>query len=234
MRINHLPRVLKSILPVAAFFAVVIAVLAASWLDGGETPVVELSTESGALLQESSGDVGVGTTTVTPAATSAPGNNQDGNLFGNFGEDGFWYITGDSGLSTSSQSGSQGADTVLLTTGIIRGHISNFSDNCFADNSAPCAEIFAYRADSITVVESTTTGTMQNGIILGFKGNAFSFDSLPVGDYKLLAQPRSGIYNNNIASTTTYKKTWYIYPSLPHSPSNDIVSERSSPSSGTW
>ena len=121
-----------------------------------------------------------------------------------------WYNnTRDADLATPVPLGSQGVDAVLMPTGIIRGRITNFSDNCFTDAMASCVQIFAYRADRTEVVGSTRTGYMQDGIVTGFTGNAFSLYSLPPGDYKLLAQPNSTIYDNQVVMTKSYEKTWY-------------------------
>jgi hypothetical protein len=50
---------------------------------------------------------------------------------------------------------------------------------------------------------------MQDGIVTGFVGNAFSLYSLPPGDYKLLAQPASTVYDNQVVMTKSFEKTWY-------------------------
>jgi hypothetical protein len=73
----------------------------------------------------------------------------------------------------------------------------------------PCSDIYAYRADIPVVAGTASTGMMQGGTIIGYMGNDFKFSSLPMGDYKLLAQPRSMMFAGSVASDTAYEKTWY-------------------------
>jgi len=121
-----------------------------------------------------------------------------------------WYNNvRDSSLATPVPLGSQGVDAVLMPTGIIRGRITNFSDNCFAAGLSSCVQIFAYRADRTEVVDGVRTGYMLDGVVGGYMGNAFTFLSLPPGDYKLLAQPNENIYDSQVTATKTYEKTWY-------------------------
>lgn len=97
--------------------------------------------------------------------------------------------------------GSAGVDAVLMPTGIIKGRVANFSQNCWAEPMSPCFEIFVYDAGSKTLIT-------QSGPDTGFIGNTFTFNTLAAGSYKLLAAPSQVIHDSGEVYDGAFEKTW--------------------------